>query len=335
MDNKHKKIITHLLIWALMFLYINLSAPFPKEIIPRLICNGLKILNYMFVFYALYYIVFQRFWEKNSFLLIISALVVYLSFTYFLYQINENVFPFFGRANVFKEKPSHILFLFSFYFFALAGGFAVSLFINKYSLYKLKIQSNKQNALIRKEIFILKNQFNSHITFNFLNYIYSHVLEISEKAAKPIEMYADMLRYTLSINPEKKVTLQQEIDYIKNFIEIQKLLSNKVYVKLTIKGELENKYIIPRLLITLVENAFSHGQFNNPNKPINIKLISDQSKIDFEIRNSIKNKKPDKSGGIGLNNLKEILELFYKDSYELILKHSKKEYIAKLSISIS
>lgn len=318
-----------------MFLYINLSAPFPNDIIPRLFCNGFKILNYMFVFYALYFIVFKKFWEKNLFLLIICALVVYLSFTYFLYQINEIIFPLFNRVNDFNEKPLYKLFLFSFYFFALSGGFAVSLYINKYSLNKIKIQSNKRNALIKKEIFLLKNQFNSHITFNFLNYIYSHVVEISEKAAEPIEMYANMLRYTLNLNTEKKVTLQEEITYINNFIEVQKLLSNNVYVKILITGKLENKYIIPRLLITLVENAFSHGQFNNPKKPIEIKLFSNQTNVDFEIKNSIKNKKSDNSSGIGLNNLKEILELFYKDNYELNLTHSQKEYIAKLSINLS
>ena len=87
MIKKHKRIFTHLLIWVLMFFYINLSGPFPKEIIPRLICNGCKILNYMFVFYALYYIVFQKFWKKSLFLLIICAIVVYLSFTFSLYQI--------------------------------------------------------------------------------------------------------------------------------------------------------------------------------------------------------------------------------------------------------
>ena len=54
-------------------------------------------------------------------------------------------------------------------------------------------------------------------------------------------------------------------------------------VKLLVKGEIENKYIIPRLLITLVENAFFHGQFNDPNKPIDISLMSDKTKIIFEI----------------------------------------------------
>jgi LytS/YehU family sensor histidine kinase len=315
--------------------YINLAAPFPKEVLPRLICNGLKLLNYMFVFYALYYLVFQKFWQKNIPALIGFIILVYALFTWFLHQINLTIFPHFGREDFFKEKAPHMLFMFSFYFFALAGGFAVSLFINRFSLSKLKAQAEKQNALISKEIFLLKSQFDFHLTFNFLNYIYAHIAKISEKAAEPIEMYADMLRYTLTIDPEHKVSLEEEIGYIRNFIEVQKLLSSNVHVGMLVKGDTEGKFMLPRLLITLVENAFFHGQVNNPEQPITISLNAETDTLGFTVTNAIGRKTAAGNKGIGLENLQDILDLFYPGKHELTLNREAKRFTARLQIDLT
>ena len=334
MINNHKAVSIHILIWALIYFYLNLSAPYPNSIIPRLICNGFKVLNYMYAFYSLRYLVFQKYWEYNKAILVIFSLFIYASFTFFLVLINVKVFPFLGRRNVFEGMPFHIQLLNSFYFFALNGGLATSLFINKYSINKLKQHEDNENALVKREISLLKNQFNSHITFNFLNYVYSHVLKISERAAEPIEMYADMLRYTLTIKPEEKVSLEQEIDYITNFIEIQKLISSKVYVNFQIKGQIKDIYIIPRLLITLVENTFLHGEFNSPDKPIEILITTSARRLYFETKNTKKEQKNNDNNGTGLKNLNDMLDLFYKDRYEFKTSKQADTFIAKLTINL-
>ena len=111
------------------------------------------------------------------------------------------------------------------------------------------------------------------------------------------------------------------------FISLKKSLSNGVCVQFNVIGDVANIFILPRILITFVENAFKHGDAYLDNNPISIKLIIENKRLHFEVSNQ-KNTHRHKptSTGIGQNNLKEQLELFYKNSYELIINDGLENY---------
>jgi two-component system, LytTR family, sensor kinase len=180
--------------------------------------------------------------------------------------------------------------------------------------------------LLQKELNFLKNQFNSHITFNFLNFCYSKVHNLSEETAEAIDLFSSMLRYSLEIRPEQKVPLLKEIEYIKNFIELQKLLTSQVYVDFTCQGNFNDKLILPRILVTFVENAFKHGQFNKSSHPITISLKEHEDSICFKVINKRNNKKNLNNTGIGIENVFQVLNLYYDKAYKLNISDSENDY---------
>jgi LytS/YehU family sensor histidine kinase len=126
-----------------------------------------------------------------------------------------------------------------------------------------------------------------------------------------------MLKYTFSSSPDDPVSLKTEVDYISNFINLQKILDNSTQVRFQINGDLNNKYLLPRILINFIENAFKHGETNSTESPVIIRLET----RDNQIRLFVDNKKRKKSKlisstGFGNSNSIKQLELLYKNNYE-------------------
>jgi two-component system LytT family sensor kinase len=111
--------------------------------------------------------------------------------------------------------------------------------------------------------------------------------------------------------------LKKEIEYIKNFINLQNLLSAKVYSNFNYNEEISEKFLLPCILITFVENAFKHGLYNDPEFPILINLTAESRLLLFSIENRKKKNKSGISSNTGLDNVTQILELYYPSKYKL------------------
>ncbi len=192
----------------------------------------------------------------------------------------------------------------------------------------------RKNATIAKELDFLKNQFNPHITFNFLTFCYSRVHKTSETAATAIMIFSDMLRYSLFVKPDEEVSLRKEIEYLENFISIQKCLTIEVDVNFKYEGCIDVKSILPRILITFVENAFKHGQINNRMRPIEIHLFAKEECIVFTASNKKNKERKILSPEIGHQNVKEMLDSFYKGSYSLEVRDLESDYYSELTLTI-
>lgn len=328
------RVIRHLIVWALLFTLMFFTDAQNVNAIVGLLETLFIVLGYMFVYYMEYLYIFPKFFGKNSIKLsfrIISILIIYqvINHSIFYYLI-----PFLGDKNVFETAPPNLLVLTSCFLFFFTSIVAFGASRNKLSKQNMTKQNKREKALLIKELGFYKNQFNSHITFNFLNYCYSHVLNKSEEGVNAIELFSGMLNYTFSSNPDEPVPLKKEIEYILNFIDLQKILDNRVQVNFMIDGALDNKYILPRILINFIENAFKHGDPNCVEFPITIRLETKDNLIKL----SVDNKKRRKSGfihstGLGNSNSKKQLELLYNNEYEYNYSDNENFYSCQLTLT--
>jgi sensor histidine kinase YesM len=182
----------------------------------------------------------------------------------------------------------------------------------------------------------LKAQINPHFLHNTLNFLYAKSLPYSSELSEGILTLSDIMRYALDQGNQKagKAPLKDEVEHVYNVIKISQLrYSNQLKVNFEVSGILNGTLIIPFVLITLVENAFKHGDLKNPDYPIDIKLNVKGNQLYFYCRNK---KNPGSvqqpSTGIGLANIKKRLELAYGDQYSFIVKDEAEFYTTELTI---
>ena len=185
------------------------------------------------------------------------------------------------------------------------------------------------------EMLHLKSQVNPHFFFNTLNNLYGLVEKNPKEAQSLILKLSDMMRYSIYEGQNEWVTLEEEVTYLKNYVELHK---NRYHKKVTIDFNTtisEKGYkIMPLLLILLVENAFKHGVEKLRNEAfVNIELIAEDDRIDFIITNNYDlDEVDDQSGGIGISNLKRRLEIGYKKDFDLSITMGDETYQAQLSL---
>ena len=237
-----------------------------------------------------------------------------------------------GEFPGFQMIRTGIPVLVSITFFLLGG--IIRIIINYYK----KAQDSKEREVERVnfELKYLKSQLSPHFLFNSLNSIYSLVRSKSDNAPEAVLQLSGLMRYMLYEANQDYVPLQREMDYISDYISLQKLrLSNTNGVKLKIEGDAEGKSIYPLLLISYVENAFKYGVDNSGITRVVTHIHIYDRTLSFSVRNAKGLKKNEKkeSSGIGLQNIKERLELLYKNSYDLKIRNEKDFYEANLNLT--
>ena len=330
--SNRKEIIKHSIIWILLTIFFCIIDPVIGSFAIQLTGTFLIMVAYMFSYYSLFLFTFPKFHGINY-----LKLFLFITLIFFCYLIISFI-NFFFVLKVFDgvtSLDSIFDWIFTeFILFAIISAIAFGSYQNKISLNEIRTQNEKEKALLIKELGFFKNQFNSHITFNFLNYCYSHVLQNSKEAAEVIESYSEMLRFTINTKPDEMVLLEKEVLYIKQFISLKKQLSKGICVEFNTEGNLIDKFILPRIFIALVENAFKHGETHCMDAPIEIKIKSTVVKVILEVSNKKnKHKTKPESTGVGQQNLKNQLELFYKTKYELEINENYNSYYCKLSLN--
>ena len=186
----------------------------------------------------------------------------------------------------------------------------------------------------------LRNQLNPHFLLNTLNNIYALIAFDADKAQTAVQELSRLLRHVLYDNQQNFVTLDKEMDFIRNYIELMRIrLSANVRVETKIDVRPDSRTeIAPLIFISLIENAFKHGI--SPTEPSFIRIHFSESpgEIHCEITNSYHPKSvADKSGsGIGLEQVRKRLELTYPGHYDWQqgVSEDMKEYKSILIIKI-
>ncbi|MDD7914456.1 sensor histidine kinase [Polaribacter sp. MSW5] len=152
----------------------------------------------------------------------------------------------------------------------------------------------------------LKNQVNPHFFFNTLNNLYGLVAVNPKKAQELILKLSDMMRYSIYEGEKEIVLLKDEVDYLKNYIELHKMRYHKE-ISIDFKDQIDETFqVMPLLFIILLENAFKHGVENlRKDAFVNINVFTFENKIQFDIENNFDTSEVNEKVGIGLTNLKE------------------------------
>jgi LytS/YehU family sensor histidine kinase len=217
-------------------------------------------------------------------------------------------------------------------------------------LYKRFMKGNEELNVLKKELGqstanfdFLRSQINPHFLFNALNTIYGTALqEGAERTSEAVQKLGDMMRFMLQENMQDKISLTREIDYLNNYISLQRLRtdSNPNIMLETEIQDRENIFqIAPMLLIPFVENAFKHGiSFREPSV-IRISLEVKNNTLYFDVFNlkharTENDPEKDKSG-VGLENVRQRLQLLYPHKHELTIRDTTNEFFVHLTIQLA
>ncbi|WP_299670325.1 histidine kinase [uncultured Polaribacter sp.] len=203
-------------------------------------------------------------------------------------------------------------------------------------LLQLKSVLRLTNAKRKNELLHLQSQVNPHFFFNMLNNLYGLVDKDSEKAKELILKLSDLMRYSIYEGEKKRVSLEEEIEYLKNYIDLHKMRYHKIInIQFDVDVDKKEYQITPLLFIILLENAFKHGVENlRENAFVYLKLTAKRNVIYFEIENNFDIEEVSKEKGIGLKNLKRRLELAYPKKHMLTFKKENLNYKVKLVLEL-
>jgi len=201
-------------------------------------------------------------------------------------------------------------------------------------------KNESQKTLLEKEklgaeLAYLKSQMNPHFFFNVLNNICSLARKKSDDTEPAIIKLSQLMRYNLYTSQEDKVELEKEIQYLHDYIDIQKMrLANNVSIDFKVDGNIYPIKIEPLLFITFVENAFKHGINPQIKSEIKISINVIDSKVIFKISNysDANHVKQNENEGIGLKNVTRRLNILYPSKHILSISKNNNKFIVDLTI---
>jgi two-component system, LytTR family, sensor kinase len=207
------------------------------------------------------------------------------------------------------------------------------------ALKKEKLELAKEK--LETELKFLKSQFNPHFLFNTINSIFVLIGKDPDMAAESLAKFSDILRYQLYECNEQEIPLAQELSYLGNYIELQKLRQDEGYVALDLQTSLpltSNLSIAPFVLIPFVENAFKHvSRERGKANWISMSLALEGDSLHAVITNSVSQITGGefiRHSGIGLPNVRRRLDLVYPGTHELVIDRNDAVFSVSLTLQL-
>ena len=358
-EKRSDRIKQHLLFWCIWYLYIaftNTAAPLShpewtnfKHLEYTLPESFFIVIVHAPLVYSILYFVFPKIVLKKKYLLALICIMIlwFLSGMLSLYVIGKKLPQILELILSTKYPPSetrkeH----FSFFIAVLAtskGAFTITasalmLKFGKhwYHHYYRNLQLQKENTEAQMQL--LTAQIHPHFLFNTLNNIYSQAQTESPKSSKMIMGLSDMLRYILYEGQKPLVPLKQELLMVTEYVNLEKIrYGNKLDVHILIPDKHNDLYIAPLLLLPFVENCFKHGTSNMLQDPwINLTIELRDTTLVMKLMNgkaSVNGNIQSKSG-IGINNVRQRLDLLYKNKYELQIREEEEVFVVDLKVEL-
>jgi two-component system LytT family sensor kinase len=336
MKKNRRQVIWHVVTWLALISFII----FISKTDSKLTNNELVIIFVPYavvnlgLFYLNYLLLIPNFMDKKKYgiyaLAIVITIIVFGFIKYGVAVMFKHVLLTGAKGAVtgFGAYFFHTVFIsIIFLFLSTALKFSVDWFLNE------RIQRDLENQRLSAELAFLKSQINPHFLFNSLNSIYSLAYQRSETTPEAILKLSEIMRYMLYECNDNKVDLAKELQYLQNYIDLQKIrFSDTAYIDYKVEGKIQAQQIVPLLLIAFIENAFKHGVANDPLTPIRLLIDVDDEHLYFYIQNKKHTNNRDASGGIGLNNVKRRLNLLYPGKYNLDIRDEADTYTVELSL---
>ncbi|MVM31773.1 sensor histidine kinase [Spirosoma sp. HMF4905] len=218
--------------------------------------------------------------------------------------------------------------------FFLLGSVSTLLSISVQTANRLRQVENDQ---LKAELQQLKAQIHPHFLFNTLNSIYSLAIRNDERTADTIVKLSEFMRYIIRDAHRDKVPLSTEVNYIANYIDLQKArLRDAVQIDYQLEGDQNRLQIAPLLLFSFIENAFKYGVSPEEDSLIIIHLsIQDERLRLYVANNKVDVNQLEKSTTVGLKNARERLRLLYPNAHELVIEDTPMHYRVTLTLTLS
>jgi sensor histidine kinase YesM len=242
---------------------------------------------------------------------------------------------------------SHFSFVFITNFLAFAFGALLRVSLDYLVL--LRQQEEMKARQLATELDLLKSQVQPHFLFNTLNNIYYLAYTKNERTPEVIAKLSDIMRYFLDEAPREKVPLATEIQFLKNYIELEQIrMLHPVKLHLSLPQD-QTLMIPPMLLIPLVENIFKHGVDKTvEDNEAWIKLEWQPGKLKFTTSNRKEEKEKEKEkerekdrekekengGGMGMKNLRKRLAILYGSEYDLQTIQTSDKFTVSMKIPV-
>ncbi len=284
-----------------------------------------QVLNVVFFYFNYYYLIPKILRQKGMKKYVFGVLVTFLSI-FILQNLVENLI---------KAHHFHISFI------SIVG--MVQLYAISTTLRMLvdSITESNRKKLLEKEkqkaeLSYLRSQINPHFLFNTLNNINSLIRKNPEAAEQAVVRLSFLMRYMLNSSNKESIPLAEEMEYIRNYIELQKLrLAKNFDLKFETKGCDISQAIEPLLLIGFIENPFKHALSGEETDFIDIRIECDGKNLELETKNSISGSKSEMvESGVGIENVKKRLKLSYPNKHELEILKTDAAFCVKLKMEI-
>lgn len=192
---------------------------------------------------------------------------------------------------------------------------------------------------IVNELNFLKSQHNPHFLFNSLNALYFQIDKSNNDARGTLLKLSEMLRYQLYECNADTISIEKEVSYLQNYVELQRIRLNDNYdIVLVIDSNVKGFSIAPLLILPLVENAFKYiSHYADKANSVNIKLSANETTFTCYVDNTTEEhgkREPSNDSGIGLINLERRLELLYPGRHKLTCGNNNGIYQANLILDL-
>jgi len=333
--SKNKAVSIHVLVWVVLLavLYlVNVRERPADASILILVYGALNIV----IFYVHYFLVNplligeNRYWRAVIYMLVV--LVVSISIKYGIASYYQDIILQYRDA----ENKEKVLTPLQYTVAALITGLffmllSTAVYVISSNFKSREHRKSLENEKLNAELAFLKSQINPHFLFNSLNNIYSLAYQKSEKTPEAILKLSEIMRYMLYESNEDTVLLADEINYLHNYIDLQKLrFKEKMYVDFHVDTDETDHRIMPLLLISFLENAFKHGVSTDANRPIRIDIKVHNGRLHFKAENAKNQLNKDQTRGVGLTNLKRRLQLGYPNRHTINIVESENYYSSEL-----
>lgn len=340
MKNKFIIISVHVLAWMLLMLVPFLST---YQVLQSLVLDSKELkfipllvsgLGFILIFYINYFFLIPRFLFTKKYLkyilLFLGSIVCVLFFVnlvFYYFDFNpeklEKINPIIHSIKPIAAANNILMLLIS--------------FVAAYCLALLTKMKQIEQEKLSAQIASLKSQINPHFLFNTLNSIYATAIEKSPQTAEMVAKLSEMMRYTMSETQNDVVDLEDEIAYVDNFIELQKMrLDDKVKLEYKTEGNFSGLKIAPMLLIPFIENSFKHGV--NSEEDSNIYILIEVKESEFHLKvvnNKVQTQKEtSERSGLGIENTKNRLQLIYPTKHMLSIKDTAQSFRVSLHINL-
>lgn len=313
---------------------------FTKSLETRLVWG-----SFSFAFYATYYWGFLKrfvFKKQAGYIILSIVFFILLSHIYNRYVMNWCITQLGFLSESLRTGAQKELDRPGIYFIVSYTLNRIVLIIIGFTFLVRSLQQDEQMKAMKEqhllaELNYLKARLQPHFFFNTLNNIYALAISQSRDTAPMIARLSEMMRYILYEADRPLVLLSQEIDFLNNYIAIEKIrYPDHISIHCDIQGVKETDKIAPLLLLPFIENAFKHGAKEEVEQGyINIVICRTEDELTLHTDNS----KPRSAGkkeskGIGLENAKKRLDLLYGDHYEWNVTEDESRYTMDLTLKM-